>query len=654
MTTREPFDPETLATFPAQPGVYLMKDGDGTVIYVGKAANLRGRVRNYFTRTGDTRFSVQFIRRQTASVECIVTANEKEAFLLENTLIKHHQPRYNIRLRDDKTYISLRFRMSHDYPRLEAVRIRHGSDVRRGDGDIYFGPYTSGGAVRETLRFLLKVFPVRTCKDSVFRNRTRPCLLYDVGKCCGPCVLPVPRAHYDALVEGVSLFLRGRNREVRELLEKRMAEFSDRMEFEKAALVRDRIAALDETMVGQNTTRHGGGDRDVVAVASQQGRSLIVVQRYRDGVLVGSSEFYTRNYEQTDPEVLYSFVSQHYSAGAQIPPLILTSVEPDDRALLEAWLRDQRGGAATLQVGRRGAPARVVEMALENAGQALQRRLAGERNEEQVLDEVARRLGLAAPPRTIECVDISNIMGVMAVGSIVRFEDTRPAKEGYRLFRIRTVTGSNDFAMMHEVLSRRFRPGSGSAAPPPDLLMVDGGKGQLGVAARVFEELGIRDVALCSIAKARLKTRELTADDDNDLTLEMIEEETGGTVEGLSVRGDTATVRYRTEERIFLPGRKNPVTFAHNSPALFLLQRVRDEAHRFAITYHKRLRALANRRSVLDEVPGVGPARRQALLRHFGSLSAIRAASVDELAAVPGIGPDVAAAIHAFLHPAPA
>ncbi len=648
--TTQLFDPKSLADFPTAPGVYLMKDREGSVIYVGKATNLRNRVRNYFTRTGDTRFSVQFIRRLTANVECIVTANEKEAFLLENTLIKHYQPRYNVRMRDDKTYISLRFRMKHAYPRLEVVRIRRGSDVKPHSGDFYFGPYTSGLAVRETLRFLLKVFPVRTCKDSVFANRTRPCLLYDVGKCCGPCVFPIERKDYADLVSKVALFLNGRSNEVRDLLQARMSEFSEKLEYEKAAMVRDRIAALDETLVKQKANRHGGGDRDVIAIVSRQGRSLIVVQRYREGVLVGSSDYYARNYEQLDPEVLYSFISQHYASGTQIPPMIVVNVEPDDRALLAEWLREQRRGAVALQVGQRGEPARSVQMALENAEQGMQRRLAGERTEDEVLDEIAHKLGLNHPPRTIECVDISNIMGVMAVGSLVRFQDTRPDKAGYRLFKIRTVTGSNDFAMMYEVLSRRFRPEGNAGLPPPDLMMVDGGKGQLGVAARVFEELGITGVALCSIAKSRLKTRELAQTSQQELSLDNIEATTGGTVEGISLNEDKVTVRYRTEERIFLPQRKNPVVFPYNSPALYLLQRVRDEAHRFAITYHKRLRQMANRKSMLDEVPGIGPMRKRALLRHFGSLTAIRAASLEELVEVPGLGTEAAANLHAFLH----
>lgn len=625
MAPRTLLDPKTLGALPAAPGVYIMRDAEGAVLYVGKATNLRSRVRSYFNKSGDTRFSVQFLRRLVAQVECVVTASEKEAFLLENTLIKEHKPRYNIRLRDDKTYVSLRLRMNHDYPRLEIVRVRRHIRPRGGSpADIYFGPYTSSGAVHETLKFLLKVFPVRTCKDSVFANRTRPCLLYDVGKCCGPCVLPVPKEDYARLVEQVTLFLRGRSDEVRRLLAQRMQEFAEAMEYERAALVRDRIAALEATLERQQVADHAFADRDVIAVASERGRSAIALLPWRNGLLGQAAEFYVRNYEQTDGEVLYSFLSQHYET-AEPPPEIHLSVEPQDAALLAEWLRDRRGSAVNLRVPQRGDAARLMVTALANARQILERRLAGEKTDEEVLAETARRLGLPAPPSTIECVDISNIMGRLAVGAIVRFEGTKPNKSGYRLYKIRTVDESNDFAMMREVLTRRFRPSDGRPAPPPDLLLIDGGKGQLSAALDVARQLGLDRPPMAAIAKSRVGDR--------------------------TMRSPAGRERHAAGERIFLPGQKNPVNLAPNSPVLYLLQRVRDEAHRFAITYHKRLRAKSGRRSLLDEVPGVGPARRRLLLRHFGSLAAVRSASLEQLAAVRGIGHAAAQAIYAFLHP---
>jgi len=321
--------------------------------------------------------------------------------------------------------------------------------------------------------------------------------------------------------------------------------------------------------------------------------------------------------------VLYSFLSQHYET-VEPPPVIHLNVEPHDRALLTGWLRDRRGGAVELRVPRRGEGLRLLKTAEANARSVLERRLAGETTDEEILDETARRHGLPSPPATIECVDISNIMGSLAVGAIVRFEGTRPQKSGYRLYKIRTVEGSNDFAMMREVLTRRFRPSDGRAAPPPDLLLIDGGKGQLSVALDVARQLGLDAPPMAAIAKTRVGDR--------------------------TVRSPAGRERLDAGERVFLPGQKNPVFFVPNSPVLYLLQRIRDEAHRFALTYHKRLRTQAGRRSALDAIPGVGPVRRRLLLRHFGSMAAIRAATVEQLAAVRGMGPAAAQAVYSFLH----
>lgn len=654
------FDPQTIMDFPRAPGVYIMKDAQGTVLYVGKAINLRNRVRSYFTAAGDGRYRIRFLVKIVETIETIVTATEKDAFLLENNLIKKYRPRFNIQLRDDKTYISLRFRMNHKFPRLETVRVRRADlsgvamqalgtgeplidtapveETGRKRGkvpDRYFGPFTSSGAVRETLRFLLKIFPVRTCRDSVFRNRTRPCLLYDVGKCCGPCTEPVSEEYYQDLIRRVSVFFSGRDEEVRRTLEDRMLELAENMEFEKAALIRDRIAALEATLEAPQTESHIGADRDVVAVASAQGRSLVVVQQFRRGILLHSTEFYTKNYEMENGEVLYSFLSQHYDGlGKQIPAEILVAEEPDDRALLEDWMKDERGGAVRLHVPQRGKLNAIIHTAQQNARLGLNRRLGGERTREETLEELQERLNLNKLPNTIECLDISNIMGVLAVGSIVRFENGEADKSGYRLYRIRTVEGSNDFAMIREVMMRRFRPDSGRAREFPDLFIVDGGKGQLGVAEEVFKELGIMEVSLAGMAKSRLKVREPRRASGK------------ASFQGY---GSEDKIRFRTEERLFLPGRKNPVTFAPNSPALHLLERIRNETHRTAITYHRKLRQKTNRRSMLDEVPGVGPKRKVLLLRKFGSLTALKAASLEELAAVDGVSLEAAKNVYEFL-----
>ncbi|MGB9691074.1 MAG: excinuclease ABC subunit UvrC [Candidatus Sumerlaeaceae bacterium] len=625
--------PEHLSQLPAQPGVYIFKDAEGRALYVGKAVNLRNRVRSYFTRSADNRFSVQFLRRLAHSIEFVITANEKEAFLLENEFIKRHRPRFNIRLRDDKTYVSIRMRMNHPYPRLEIVRVRRYAGERLERGDLYFGPYVSTSAVRATLRFLLKVFPIRTCRDSVFANRTRPCLLYDVGKCCGPCVVPVSQESYRELVDNVARFLRGRRDEVRELLERQMHALSDRMEFERAALVRDYLRAMDETLERQTVVSHAVADRDIIAIVSQGGHSLILLMEMREGAIAFTRDFFVRNYEQSDEEVLSQFLSRHYEAATTIPPEIVTNIEVADHELIEACLRELRGGSIEIRTPKRGAAAALVEMAQQNARLRLEMRARGEKSVEEALADLASALGLERIPRVIECVDISNLMGTLAVGSIVRFENGRPAKEGYRRYRIRTVQGANDFAMMREVLIRRFRSDSTRAMPWPDLLIVDGGKAQLGVARKVAAELGCASLMLAALAKERTR---------GEIRLR----QSAGCRDATQTAGETAAKA--KPERLFVPNRRNPIVLPEGSAALLLVQRIRDEAHRFAITYHQKLRAAANRRSILEEVPGIGSKRAKLLLRHFGSLAKVKAANVQELAAAPSMTRPLAEAVWAF------
>lgn len=664
------FKPETIADFPQLPGVYIMKNAAGEVLYVGKANNLRNRVKNYFGNTSDNRFSVQFLVRYVETIDTIVTASEKDAFLLENNLIKKYQPRYNVRLKDDKTYLSLRFRMNHAFPRLETVRVRHSEIWARADDptdgspredrrqkkdpDIYFGPFTSGFSVKETLRFLLKIFPVRTCKDSVFSNRTRPCILFDVGKCCGPCTEPVSREDYLNLVQKVQKFFGGKAEEIKSVLRQRMEELSENMEFEKAAIVRDRLTAMDATLEKHQAESYLGEDRDVIAIASSQGRSLIVLQQYRGGVLIHFRDFYTKNYEQEDREVLYGFIAQQYGGlRSYIPREILVTEEPADCLLLEEWLREQRrGGTFRLHVPQRGKLSALAHTARQNALASLNRRLGGERTREETLEEISERLMLNHTPHTIECLDISNIMGTLAVGSIVRFENGEPDKSGYRLYRIQTVEGSNDFAMIREVMMRRFRPGSERAREFPDLFIVDGGKGQLGMAEEVFKELGVNSVALAGMAKSRLKVREPRRFDLADnLVKETLEPgKKYATRTPKYGYGKEEKIRFRTEERLFLPGRKNPVTFARNSPGLHLLERIRDETHRTAIGYHRKLRQKTNRRSILEEIPGIGQKRKKLLLKHFGSLTNLKLAEETAIAAVDGVGAEAARNIYQFLH----
>jgi excinuclease ABC subunit C len=659
--TTAPFNPDSLSLFPASPGVYVMKDAEGTIIYIGKAANLKSRVRQYFAESGDGRHLVAYLRRNVSQVEFVLTANEKEAFLLENTLIKRHQPRYNIRLRDDKTYVSMRFAMAHDFPRLEVLRVR-GRDrlttpqasaaSRRRDGtthrpDRYFGPFDSAFSVRETIKFLLRAFPVRTCRDSVFRNRTRPCILFDVGKCCGPCTEPVRAGEYQKLVDGATAFLRGQDEEVRQTLVDRMTELAEREEYERAALVRDRLQAVERTLEGQRAASHDGLDRDLVAVASERGRSLVLLHEFRRGTLVHVREHYLRNHDQEDSAVLYAFLQQHYAGlGAMVPPEILLACPPDDMDLLQEVLASERRAGVEIRVPQRGEWLARAEQLRQNASLSLNRNLAGEHNQEETAEELQKRLGLDRAPRVIECVDISNIMGVMAVGALVRFENGEPDKSGWRLYKIRTVEGANDYAMMHEVLSRRFDPKSTTARPLPDFLLVDGGKGQLAVAEAVLKDLGLTErVAIGGIAKARVTVRS----NSGKLSTRKASPAANTAHAAAARTEESDEARLRTEERVFLPGRKNPVTFPINSPALHLIVRIRDETHRSAITFHRNLRAKANRRSMLDEVPGVGPKRKKALLKAFGSLTAIRAATLEEIAGVPGVGASAAEAVLQFL-----
>jgi excinuclease ABC subunit C len=598
--------------FPAEPGVYMMKGARGDVLYVGKAKNLRARLRSYFSGSGaDGRFLIPHLLQRVEDVECFVTTNEKEAFLLENTLIKKHKPRYNIRLRDDKTYVSLRLDPAAEYPRLEITR------RRRKDGALYFGPYSSVKAVRETLNFLQRIFPLRLCKDTVFRNRARPCIYYDVGKCVAPCVRPVEKSEYEEMVRSVVLFLRGRADEAVKQLRQRMKEHSAGLAFEKAALVRDRIAAIEKTIEAQKVASVRQFDLDVVAQHAEEGRRIFVVLAYRKGLLEESRHFVFKDHGEESGDALHSFIGQFYHVEKFIPPEILVGVEPPERELLESWLGDLREGRVELAVPQRGEKRALVELAEANAVQQLKGIVSGERRSEAVRKELGRKLSLAEPPRRIDCIDISNIQGLLAVGAMVSFVDGEPQKANYRLFKIRSVAGSNDYAMMKEVLGRRYRRAGETREDVPDLLLVDGGKGQLNIAREALGEIGLGEVALAAIAKGKV----------------------------------LANGRHE-EDKVFIPARKNPVSFSRHSGGYLLLQRVRDEAHRFAVGFHKKLRSKAHFRSILDEIPGIGAMRKKALLDHFGSLARIKAASVQELRGVASMSKGAAQAVYDFFHTA--
>jgi excinuclease ABC subunit C len=599
---------ERLAVVPPRPGVYLLKDRQGKVIYVGKAANLRARVRSY-VRGGDERSQVRFLVERLADFETLVTANDKEALILENNLIKQYKPRYNIRLKDDKSYVSVKVTMQDAWPRVLVTR----RIVK--DGGRYFGPFASASAVRDTLDTIRRVFPLRTCSDPVFKNRSRPCIEYDIKRCLAPCVLPVDRAAYDEHLRQVMLLLEGRNSEVTRVLRRRMDEASTAERFEEAARARDQIAAIEKTQERQQVAEHWGADQDVIGLYREGGSIEVQVLFVRGGKLVSNRNYSFDDFEFPDAEVLEAVLTQFYQATErEVPDEILLPVATSDAGVRAEYLSERRGRKVCVLVPQRGDKLRLVEMAGDNARQAFAERRDATRQAELMTRELQAKLHLRQPPRRIECVDIATIQGSETVGSLVSFEDGRPDKSGYRHYRIRSIVGTDDFAAVAEVLRRRFRDAR-ERGGLPDLLVIDGGLGQLGAALAELADLGIVDLEVVGLAKERVE------------------------------RDATASEIRRRPERVFLPGRKNPVVLRTNSTALFLLQRVRDEAHRFANTYHAKLRARARFMSKLDAIPGIGPRRRRALLRRFGSIRRIGEATLEELVTVPGITPGLAAQV---------
>ncbi len=602
-----------LALLPTSPGVYLFRDKDREVIYVGKAKNLRARVRQY-ARGGDGRVQITFLLSQLADVEVLLTGSEKEALLLENTLIKQYWPRYNIRLKDDKSYWHVKATTQDAWPRLFLTR-----QVVK-DGSKYLGPFHSSAAVQETLEIIRKVFPLRTCSDSVFRNRTRPCLEYQIKRCLGPCTLPVDPADYQAQLKNALLLLEGKNSELVQQLTVRMQEAAEALRFEEAARVRDQIRAMEQTGEKQHVATPLGHDQDIFGLYREGGIVEVEVLLIRGGKLVGNLDYSFEDNEFPDEEVLSELLTQFYQGDRFLPDEVLLPVPLEDSTAREELLSERKGKSVVVLHPQRGDKVRLVEMAQENARQSFVEKRRGAEQKEKTLESLRRALALRTAPKRIECFDISNIQGNLAVGSMVVFDEGEPDKNRYRRFRIKTVEGADDFGMMYEVLTRRYQRAL-EEHDLPDLLMVDGGKGQLGVAVEVLRELNITEVDLIGLAKMRT---------ERDPFAEEVE---------------------HSSERVFLPGRKNPVVLRPNSTALFLLQRIRDEAHRFAITYHRQLRARERLSSPLDAVAGVGPARRKALLRHFGSLKRVRAATVEDLMQVSGITETVAQAIqHLFTH----
>lgn len=583
---------------PVRTGVYLMKDREGKIIYVGKAKNLRSRVRSYFGGN-DNRPMIPFLLARIEDLDFVVTDTEKEALILENNIIKEHRPRYNVYFRDDKTYVSLRIDLREPFPWFQLVR-----RVKK-DGARYLGPYPSGLAAKETLRFLHQVFPLRTCSDRVFRQRRRPCIEYEIKRCLGPCCGLVTPERYRALVTDVIAFLEGRGRGLLQDLRERMESASGALEFEEAALIRDRIDAIERTLERQNIASPGFRDQDVFGLYREGSLTQVFALHIRSGNILGRKKFPLVRLAADSAEILSSVLKQYYSEGQFIPEEIITSEEIEDRGVIEEWLSEKKGKKVSILRPQKGERSRVLRMAARNAENVFKT----DRNlesEEMALEILRERLHLRRKPRRVECFDISNIGGQYAVGSMVTFAGGRPEKAGYRHFRIREVEGADDYAMLREVLERRYRHRENL----PDLIVMDGGKGQLGIALSVLRELGIDEPDVIGLAK--------------------------GVTDNEEARPSAFKARKgapREEDRVYLAGRKDPVYLSRYPAAYFFLQRVRDEAHRFAITRHRKLMGKRATRSLLDDIEGVGPKRKAALLSRFGDIAGILGASPEELMA---------------------
>jgi len=582
---------ERLKALPAKPGVYLMRDSRGEVLYVGKAVSLHNRLRSYFGSPSNLPPKTEAMMSQVSDFDFYVTDSEQEALILENNLIKKYHPHYNVLLKDDKSYPYLKIDLTDPWPRVYMTR-----RLER-DGSRYLGPFASAHSLKRTLNLIKRLFPFRSCKKPIEGTDSRACLEYDIHRCIGPCTGKVSQQEYRQVIKQVILFLEGRQEEVVRRLRRNMEQASEKLEFEKAALLRDQLQAVEQVTQSQKVAGLGKGDQDIVALARAGDRAYVQVFFIRNGKLIGRDNFTLEGTQDEDLEqIMTSFIQQFYASASSVPRLILLQHPVLDKQLISDWLASLRGGPVELRVPQRGKKRALVEMVAENARQGLEQLQIKESPEKlsAALTELQEVLQLPRLPQRIECYDISNIQGTLAVGSMVVFEKGRPKTAHYRRFRIKTVCGADDYAMLKEVLRRRFkRVTEGTWAVLPDLVLIDGGRGQLNAALEAMGETGTSSVPVASLAKE--------------------------------------------QEEVFLPDSPLPIQLPRSSPALHLLQRLRDEAHRFAINYYQRLHRGRSLGSVLDEVPGIGPRRKRALLRKFGSLVAIKEASAEELAALPGM-----------------
>jgi len=600
------------ASFPESPGVYLFKDARGRVLYVGKADVLRDRIRSYFGPSLDVRH-IRLVERA-ERLEYVLTGSVSESYLLEANLIKQHRPRYNIRLKDDKSYPYVKVTLGEDFPRILRTRALGDRTAR------YFGPYANAKSVDESLDLLQKLFPYRTCKLTIVagedgRGRTvppsalpggRPCLLFHLKRCTAPCVGAATREEYRATIERSVQFLEGRYDALARDLRREMLVASGTLDYERAGLLRDRVTAIERTTDRQEVHAYKGDDFDALGVALAEGDAAVQLLRVRDGTIVGRDHFFLEGAEgATLGEVLGSFLRQHYAAATTFPPEIAVPETIPDAGTFIAFAEEKRGTHVELHVPQRGKKKRLIELAVRNAQDALEqervRWLADKGKTDSALAELQQALGLEGPPKRIECFDVSHVQGTSVVSSMVVFEDGKPAKQGYRRFRAKLSDRNDDFANMRDTLRRRFArsaAGESDGWPVPDLVILDGGKGQLAEGIGALSDAGLLQIPIAALAKER--------------------------------------------EELFVPGRPDPIVLPQRSQGLFLVQRIRDEAHRFAVTYHQQVRSKRAVQSVLDDIQGVGPAKKRALLRTFGSVRGMRDATEAELAGVAGVGPALA------------
>jgi excinuclease ABC subunit C len=603
---------EKMASAPHFPGVYIMKDAQGKIIYVGKANDLKSRVSSYFTGK-DTRPMAPFLMARVHDIDFIITSTEKEALILENNLIKRYRPRYNVTLRDDKTYYHLSLNPEEKYPRLQLVR------KRLNDAALYFGPYPSGLAAKETLRFVQQVFPLRSCRNRDFKLRPRPCLEYQIGRCLAPCKGLVDERSYRKLVESVVSFLQGRRRELISDLKKQMNEASQDLNYEEAACLRDRITFLEHALEKQNVDWGVEKDQDIVGLYEQDDNYQICILFVREGKLLGSKSFVPIKVRTDTAEVVSSCLIQYYDSDVGIPDEIIIPCRlPDEQVIIE-WLTEKKNRKMTLTVPSIGTKNALLDMANDNARNLWEAAHKSRQQKTAALQILQEKLSLSKLPRRMECYDISNISGKHAVGSMVVFQDGEPDKNSYRRYRIKTLSEPDDYTMMYEVLSRRFARRENL----PDLVVVDGGKGQLNVALLVFKELKIK-IDVVGLAKEERATP--------------------------SDKGVLKKRAGKSEDRVYLPGRKDAIFLSTWPQALRVLQQVRDEAHRFALSYHHQVKQKNDMLSMLDNIPDVGEERKKILLKHFGSSRQVKEASLDELQKAQGIGKELAEKIYNALN----